>query len=359
MASPTKPDDAKQRPPLDEARIRSLEPWLAHEVGAERVTLTRAALLAGGAVQQNWRLDVQVSGGPRAGTHAWVLRTNAAASLDVSLDRISEFRCIEAAHKAGVRVAAPIAASSDLALIGRPFAIQALVGGTAQGRRIVRDPDLPTFGDSLARDLGAELAKIHNVRPADGVLPFLPIPMSNPARRIVADMRRGLDGASEARPALEYILAWLDANAPEPAAVTLVHGDFRTGNYMVDGGRLTAVLDWEFCHWGDPREDLGWFAARCWRFGNDDKVAGGIAKLASLLEGYNGAASVKVTASELPYFEVQAAARWATISLLQGDRFVKHGERSLELALTGLMPPEMEWDGLDIIDRLKAKGRIT
>lgn len=350
---------AAARAPLEATSFAALEPWLARETGAERVIITNAALLAGGAVQQNWRLDVEVTGGPRAGSHGWVLRTDAAASLDVSLDRMSEFRCIEAAYKAGVKVAEPIAASNDLALIGRAFAIQALVAGNAQGRRIVRDPALPEFGDALARDIGRELARIHSVRPTNGTLPFLPVPVVNPSRREVATMRKGLDSASEPRPALEYILSWLDANAPEPRTVALVHGDFRTGNYMVDKGRLTAVLDWEFCHWGDPREDLGWFIARCWRFGNDDKVAGGIAKLASLLDGYNAEAEIKVAALELPYFEVLAAARWAAISLLQGDRFIRGGERSLELALTGLMPPEMEWDALDIIDRLAQRGRIT
>jgi aminoglycoside phosphotransferase (APT) family kinase protein len=355
----TKDDDTAARQPLEAASFDALAPWLANEIGAERVTIRHAALLAGGAVQQNWRLDVEVTGGPRAGTHGWVLRTDADASLDVSLDRVSEFRCIEAAFAAGVKVAEPIAVSRDLALIGRAFAIQALVPGNAQGRRIVRDPALPEFGDALAREIGAELARIHSVRPAAGRLPFLPVPVVNPSRREVAIMRKGLDGASEPRPALEYILSWLDANAPEPRAVTLVHGDFRTGNYMVDNGRLTAVLDWEFAHWGDPREDLGWFIARCWRFGNDDKVAGGIAKLASLLDGYNAAAGIEIGASELPYFEVLAAARWATISLQQGDRFIQGDERSLELALTGLMPPEMEWDALDIIDRLAQRGRIT
>jgi aminoglycoside phosphotransferase (APT) family kinase protein len=347
------------RTALQTDSFAALGAWLANEIGAERVTVVEAALLAGGAVQQNWRLDVEVIGGTRDGKHAWVLRTDAAASLDVSLDRLSEFLCIEAAHRAGVKVAEPIASSADAGLIGRPFAVQAMVAGTAQGRRIVRDPKLPDFGDSLAREIGRELARIHSVRPKGGVLPFLPVPVTNPSRREVAQMRKGLDSASEPRPALEYVLSWLDQNAPEPAAITLVHGDFRTGNYMVDGWRLTAVLDWEFCHWGDPREDLGWFIARCWRFGNDDKVAGGIAKLASLLEGYNEVADVKVAASELAYFEVLAAARWAAISLLQGDRFIKGGERSLELALTGLMPPEMEWDALDIIDRLAAKGRVT
>jgi len=346
-----------QKRPLDSGETRAaLARWLGPALTADAVTITRAELLAGGAVQQNWRLDVTVTGGPRAGTHTWVLRTDAAATLSVSLDRIAEYKCIAEAHKAGVLVAEPIACSEDRDLLGAPFAIQAFVSGVAQGRRIVRDPDLASFGDALARTIGGEMAKLHAVVPKDGVLPFLPRPLGNPARRIVGECRAVLDKASAPRPALEYVLAWLDRNAPEPKAIALVHGDLRTGNYMVDHGQLTAILDWEFCHWGDPREDLGWFIARCWRFGNDQKVAGGIAKLAFLLEGYNAVAAQKISAPELQYFEVQAAARWATIALAQGDRFVQGGERSLELALTGLMPPEMELDCLDIIDRIEGKG---
>lgn len=341
---------------LDQSRLDVLSPWLANEIGASHVDFESAELLAGGAVQENWRIGVEVADGPRAGRHSWVLRTDAAARLDVSLDRVAEFRCIAVAHAAGVKVAEPIAVCADANLIGAPFAIQGFAAGSAQGRRIVRDPELPRFGDALAREIGVQLARIHAIRPASGVLPVLPHPIGNPVKRIVTELRKGLDKASEARPALEYILAWLDRNAPEPVVLTLVHGDFRTGNYMVEAGQLTAILDWEFCHWGDPREDIGWFIARCWRFGNDEKVAGGIAKFASLLDGYNSVAAEKVTAAEVQYFEVQAAARWAAISLLQGDRFVKGGERSIELALTGLMPPEMELDAIDVIDKIEKGG---
>lgn len=341
---------------FDVTKRDSLAGWIASAIGADKVTIDGADLLPGGAVQENWRLDVTVEGGTRAGRHRWVMRTDAPARLAQSLDRLAEFRCIEAAFGAGVRVAAPIAVHPGADLIGRPFAIQEMVTGSAQARRIVRDPELATFGELLAGELGTELAKIHKVRPSDGVLDFLPRPLGNPSRQAVAELRKGLDQASEARPVLEYVLAWLDRHAPEPEAVTLVHGDFRTGNYMVDGGRLTAVLDWEFCHWGDPREDIGWFIARCWRFGNDGKVAGGIAKFAALLEAYNAAADVKVAAADVQYFEVMAAAKWATISLLQGDRFLQGGERSIELALTGLMPPEMEFDALEIIDKLAKAG---
>lgn len=341
---------------IDETQRLALADWLAGATGAQRVVIDAMTLLSGGAVQQNWRLDVTLEGGPRAGRQAWVLRTDAAASLAVSLDRVAEYRCIEAAHAAGVKVATPIAVCATESPIAAPFAVQEMVAGSAQGRRIVRDPHLASFGEPLAREIGAELARIHAILPGDGVLAFLARPKGPPAARVVAECRAILDAASEPRPALEYVLAWLDRNAPEPAAVTLVHGDFRTGNYMVDAGRLTAILDWEFCHFGDPREDIGWFIARCWRFGNDDKVAGGIARFAALLEGYNGLAAHKVTAAEVQYFEVLAAARWAAIALAQGDRFVKGGERSLELALTGLMPPEMELDALDLIDRIEGKG---
>lgn len=343
---------------FDASKRAALAPWLAQAIGADAVDITAADLLAGGAVQENWRIDATVTGGPRAGSHRWVLRTDAAARLAESLDRVAEFHCIEAAFERGVQVAEPVALSETADLIGAPFSIQGFVTGSAQGRRVVRDPALPTFGDRLAGTLGEELAKIHGIRPAAGVLPFLPVPIGNPSRHAVAEMRKSLDQASEPRPALEYILAWLDRNAPEPKALTLVHGDFRTGNYMVQDGQLTAILDWEFAHWGDPREDIGWFIARCWRFGNDEKVAGGIAKFASLLEGYNRATAVAVTAPEVQYFEVLAAARWATIALRQGDRFLTGGERSIELALTGLMPPEMEFDALEIIDRIGAKAQL-
>lgn len=353
MATP--PQEGRART-LDETSLAQLGPWLQGEIGATAVKITAAELLAGGAVQENWRIDVAVEGGRHAGARSWVVRTDAAARLGVSLDRVAEYRCIEAARNAGVKVAEPIAVSADAALIGAPFAIQGFVAGSAQGRRLVRDPALPEFGDALAREIGGELARIHSIRPVAGVLPFLPVPIGNPNRRAVADLRAAISQVSEARPALEYILTWLDAHAPDPKTLTLVHGDFRTGNYMVDQGRLTAVLDWEFCHWGDPREDIGWFVARCWRFGNDDKVAGGIAKFASLLDGYNAVAGDKIAAGEIPYFEVLAAAKWAAISLLQGDRFVMRGERSIELILTGLMPPEMEFDALEIIEKI-SKGQ--
>ncbi|HRD75728.1 MAG TPA: phosphotransferase family protein [Hyphomicrobiaceae bacterium] len=343
---------------LDQAKLPALAAWLCPTIAAEHVAITDASLLGGGAVQENWRLDVEVTGGPRAGRHHWVLRTDAAARLSMSLGRPEEFRCIAAAFRAGVKVAEPVALGEDAGIIGRPFMIQTLATGSAQGRRIVRDPQIGEMGPRLARELGAELARLHKIRPPVTDLGFLDEPRRSASHVAVMALREAMDAGSGLRPALEFIFQWLIDEAPEPRPTALVHGDFRTGNYMVDGGRLTAILDWEFCHWGDPREDLGWFSARCWRFGVDDKTAGGIASKADLLAGYNSVAAEPIAEAEIAYWEVLALARWGAIAALQGDRFLKDGERSLELALTGLMPAEMELDALLAIEVI-AKGRKT
>jgi aminoglycoside phosphotransferase (APT) family kinase protein len=39
---------------------------------------------------------------------------------------------------------------------------------------------------------------------------------------------------------------------------TLVHGDFKPGNVLMQGDEVTLVLDWETAHLGDPLEDIGW-----------------------------------------------------------------------------------------------------
>jgi len=330
----------------DSATRTALAAAVATSIGAQAVAITSATKLAGGAVQENWRIDATVDGGPRAGTNAWVVRTDASARIALSLDRETEAKVLAAAHTAGVKVAEPIATCSADSTLGKPYVVQNWLEGSAQARHIVRDPSLPDTGPALARELAAELARIHTIAPPRPELAALPLPLLTPARAEVARLRAALAKAGEPRPALEYILYWLDQHAPPTRPLALVHGDFRTGNYLVREGRITGILDWEFAHWGDPDEDIGWLTARCWRFGNDTLETGGIAPLAVFLDAYAAASGRQVHPAAVRYWQIMAAAKWAAIAVLQGDRFRLGGEASLELALTGLMPAEMEHDAL-------------
>ena len=226
---------------LDTGNLEPLQDWLAAQLGAEAVTIDKAELLAGGAIGENWRLDVSVFGSTRAGSHRWVLRTDAASPLAMSLDRAHEFACLRAAHDAGVLVPEPIADCAQEKPIGAPFMVTGHLDGYAQGFRIVRDPAIEQNGDALVETLGRQLARIHNITPPHAGLEFLPVPDISPALAQVRFMRDSLDGLSEARPTLEYILCWLQRNAPDPERLVLCHSDFRTGNFMAQDGALTGA----------------------------------------------------------------------------------------------------------------------
>ena len=89
--------------------------WLAGAVGAP-CRIGAPTLLPGGAVQENWGIDVEVEGGPARRRTAWVLRTDAPARLSRQPRPGGRVRaCCRRPHAAGVAVAEPIARCAERA----------------------------------------------------------------------------------------------------------------------------------------------------------------------------------------------------------------------------------------------------
>ena len=167
--------------------------WLASETGAAEVTIERMALLGGGAIQENWGLDIFCRGGRLDGRHELVLRTDAASRVPVSWNRAQEFRVLEAAHGTGVAAPEPVALCEDPAVIGKVFYLMRRARGEARGHKLVRDPLVLASGDALAARLGAELARLHRLVPPVSGLDFIPVPDRAPALWRVAEYGRHLD----------------------------------------------------------------------------------------------------------------------------------------------------------------------
>ncbi|MCJ2070326.1 phosphotransferase family protein [Methylobacterium sp. J-030] len=323
---------------MEQERLRG---WIAGRLDRPDLVIEEMRPLGGGSIQENRLVRCRFGGEQRG----FVLRMDAPATIASSRSRAEEFRILEAVWEAGVRVPEPVGFCADPAVIGAPFALMGLVEGVGLGPRIAKDLTLGGDRERLTEALGRELARIHaalDPRAVPASLAFLGAPDPDPARAEIARLRENLDGIGARRPAIEWGLRWGERRAPACAAPTLVHRDFRTGNYMVDETGLTAVLDWEFAGWGDPAQDLGWFCAACWRFGRPDLEAGGIGSRAAFYRGYAEAGGRPIDPQSVAYWEVMAHLRWAVIALEQGARHVSGREFSLELALTGRMVPELE-----------------
>jgi aminoglycoside phosphotransferase len=106
-------------------------------------------------------------------------------------------------------------------------------------------------------------------------------------------------------PEIVYSLAWLRRHPPAAVARTvLVQGDTGPGNFVVDGGRVTGLVDWEFAHVGDPMDDLAWLEYRLAR------VAGAPA-FDALAAHYESRTGVAVGRAALDYYAVLVQVRCA------------------------------------------------
>jgi aminoglycoside phosphotransferase (APT) family kinase protein len=320
----------------------ALAVFLRNRLDCEQVVVEQSERLSGGAIQENWLLKARITEGARQTERRWVLRTDSPSSVAASMSREQEFAVLSAVYHAGVKVPQPLWLCREEAVIGRDFFVMEAISGSASGHRLTTDRSLETARKELCEELGRNLALLHRVTPAHSGLSFLPAPDIDPIQATIDLYRQYLDALPDSHPVIEWGLRWCELNKPNPFSIRLIHRDYRTGNYMVDQSRLSGVLDWEFACWGDPREDLGWFTARCWRFARPDREAGGMGELRDFLNGYQAVSGYSPTNEELGFWQLMAHLRWAVIALQQVQRHLSGEQRSLELALTGRMVPELE-----------------
>ncbi len=324
----------------------TLESALRKAAGGE-VSITRAVPLAGGASMETWAIDATVDGR----TERLVLRRDMAVNMYAgALSRRQEFALLTAAHGAGVTVPRPrwcYDGDADT----RPFFVMDRVEGESVGRRVVKLPELEAARQGLAREMGRQLARIHGI--ARDALPTLPAPTENVSAcdEALRATRAIADGLARHNPVWTYALRWLAARTPTARPLTLVHGDFRVGNLLVSPHGLTAVIDWEFSHLGDPHEDLAWPTLRDWRFERDALTVGGVGTLDDLLAGYAEAGGETVDRRAIAWWEVMGNLRWSVVCHTQAERHLSGADRSVEYASLGRKSAELEWEIVHLIER--------
>ncbi len=227
--------------------------WVGEVAGGEVVSSNR---MPGGASREAWFLDVRGPGGSLRPLFLRYSRTPTPPG-DLFHSLHVEGEIIMALQGTGVSVPTTLAVHPVHEAI-----LEERVPGQTWFYRI-KDPDEQV---AVARDFITKLAALHRLDPATLELPSLG-PLKG-CRELaldeVANMRRratGPDGWID--PLVDLSLTWLEKNVPDyEGPVVLVQGDTGPGNFLYEGGKVTAVVDWELAHFGDPMDDIAWLSLR-------------------------------------------------------------------------------------------------
>lgn len=172
---------------------------------------------------------------------------------------ITEFPLLSHLYTDGYAVAQPLLVEPRKHFIGGPFLISERMPGSVDFTAWKDDPRQVT---AIARQLAQLLARLHSCDPAAfGMMecPARPSARHCMEQEIMRSYALYRSTMRDEQPLLEVAFAWLMRNIPEDLAdrpACLLHGDAGFHNLLVDQGKVSALLDWEFSHLGDPIEDL-------------------------------------------------------------------------------------------------------
>jgi aminoglycoside phosphotransferase (APT) family kinase protein len=239
---------------------------------------------------------------------------------------------------------------ADPQWLERPFFVMARLAGDASPQALVSGAsgaDLAAVAEQKVQILG----RIHNLDWRAMGLDFLGVP-DGPEACAAQEIDRWETimraQALEPQPALEMAIAWLRAHQPVAQRVALVHADYRTGNFLVEGSRITGILDWEMVHLGDPLEDLAWVCLRSWRWAGDARM-GGLLLRDELYRRYEAASGLCVIPEAVRFWEVLGNLKLAVIFLTGARSFVEGRSKDPIHAFTAHLSPDVELEILRLI----------
>jgi aminoglycoside phosphotransferase (APT) family kinase protein len=250
-----------------------------------------------------------------------------------------EADAMRACQRAGLAVP-EVLVDDDGGVLGTAGLVMTRVGGETLARRILRDDAFAKARAVLVDDIGGFLAGLHAIDPGEcpGAHDVDSLAQYWNSYELIADTSPTFDKAYE----------WLVANRPVRSATTIVHGDLRMGNVIVDERGLAAVLDWELVHVGDPLEDLGWVCVKAWRFGHPLEV-GGVGTIDQLVGAYEAAGGRAVDRDALHWWLVEKTLQWGIGCMGQAAVHLAGAVRSHELAAIGRRVAEQEWDLIELL----------
>jgi aminoglycoside phosphotransferase (APT) family kinase protein len=248
--------------------------WLAERLGAEDVRITEFRQHTEGWSWQTYTLTAAwtcPSTGARR-ERGFAVRVQPPDGLLAPYDIEMQYRVHDAvARHSAVPMPELLWLEHDTSVLGQPFYVMARVEGRVPVQWDASIPGMFETTESRARvgrDFVDTLVAIHALDWQAAGLQFLGVPASprDAALRAIDRWSRMYEVSRLVElPMVREAIGWLRDNVAASERLTLCHGDYRLGNFMIRDDRLVAVFDWELVHIGDPVSDIAYSALPLFR----------------------------------------------------------------------------------------------
>jgi len=298
---------------------------------ASQVTIRGLDQLTGGASREAWVFDLSWQANGALRTEACILMREPISSVLVSDASDTEFNgtrrtmrneveTIRTMQQQGVKVADILFLETTGQWLDRPFSIARRLPGTADVSEVLASPEAETLLEEFI-DL---LSQIHRIDPLTNGFEFLGKPTHETAARIQVDLfeQNFKAQALEPFPAITYMVQWLKKNAPKADRLSVIHGDYRLGNFLWHEGHITAVLDWEQVHLGDPLEEIAFMYWPLWTLEP-------VCPIETFITRYGEKMGMPVDRTSLAYYRVFIELKMLVVVLTGAASFYATKERQL------------------------------
>lgn len=311
----------------------ALQALIARNLG-QPVEVSAVTQLSGGASSATYRVEAKVGGTERH----YIFQRAGGESMN-SATRAVQAEVQKRAGALGVPVAPVIAIAEPADGLGDAV-VTGLVAGEGLAPRWLRQPDYAAARGHLTGQCAEALAKLHSAP----VSHWSDLPLkSGSGAFLLEDMFEWYRRIGVNVPAFDLAFAYLKPRMPTVPATCIAHGDFRSGNILVNQQGLAAVLDWELTHLSVPAEDLGWLCVQAWRFGEWQKPVGGFGTREELLAAYRQAGGT-VEAADVHIWEIYGNLKWGMSCLQLADDHLSGRVLSVERAAIGRRVTEVAAD---------------
>jgi aminoglycoside phosphotransferase (APT) family kinase protein len=312
--------------------------------------------IPGGASRETYRLRLEYSERGEAKSRRLILRRDPPGSL-IDTDRRLEFAAYRAFFGTPVPVPEAIWLEMDSAHLDYPFCVmQELPGFEAAPTTLLAPPYLQ-HRERVGAQKWRILGEISKADPkALGLVGVMEdVALDQCWRRELGYWEGVIDTDElEPQPIIRAVIRWLRAHPPPPAQkLAVVHGDYRTGNFLFDAeGTIHAILDWEMAHLGDPLEDLAWGLNPVWQWARDGR-AGGLLPKDEAVRRWEASSGLIADPAALHWWELFSCVKGQGIWVSSAREYESGKNHDPILAISGwLMTNAQDRAALHLLGRL-------